>query len=129
MATKETGILGENLAVEFLKQKGYKILDRNFKFEIQGPQKGEIDIIAKKGNLISFVEVKTVNSEKNFSPEAKVDFLKQRKIIKSAQSWLMRNKVPLDSPFQIDVVSVIIGEHPPVGGQKATIRHLENAVF
>ena len=123
--TKETGIIGENLAAEFLEEKGYKILGRNYKFEISGPQKGEIDIIAKKGDVISFVEVKTLTSDKSFAPEAKVDFTKQRKIVRSAQSWLMRNRIPMDSPWQVDVVAITIDSQT----QKATIRHLENAVF
>ncbi|MFH1036966.1 MAG: YraN family protein, partial [Patescibacteria group bacterium] len=74
---------------------------------------------------ISFVEVKTLTSDKNFFPEAKVDFVKQRKIVRSAQSWLMRNKIPLDSPWQVDVVAITIDTQT----NKADIRHLENAVF
>jgi putative endonuclease len=131
MSTKNIGILGENLAVKFLENKGYKILDRNFKFEIGGPQKGEIDIIAKKGDLFSFVEVKTLRRVSGqsflFSPEAKVDFIKMRKIIKTAQLWLMKNKIGFDNSWQVDVVAVIINENPLVGGQKTEIRHLENA--
>jgi putative endonuclease len=125
MATKEIGILGENIAVKFLKQNGYKILDRNYKFGFSGPQKGEVDIIASKDKIISFVEVKTLTSEKSFSPEAKVDFFKQRKILKTAQSWLMKNKLPLDSQWQVSVVSVIIDQET----KKAKIRHLQNAVY
>ena len=125
MNTKSIGVLGEQLAENFLKNKGYKILDRNYSFRIFGPQKGEVDIIAKKDGLISFVEVKTLTSDKSFSPEAKVDFTKQRKIVKTAQSWLMKNKIPLDSPWQIDVVAVVIDEK----NKKAKIRHLNNAVF
>jgi putative endonuclease len=125
MATKEVGILGENIASEFLERNGYKILDRNYKFAIFGPQKGEVDIIAKKGGIISFVEVKTVTSEKTFSPEARVDFAKQRKILKTAQSWLMKKKIPLDCPWEIDVVAVIIDR----ASKKASVRHLQNAVY
>jgi putative endonuclease len=124
MATREIGILGENIAVKFLEQKGYKILGRNFKFEIGGPQKGEIDIIAQKGDLICFTEVKTLTSKKSFSPEAKVDFIKMRKIMKTAQLWLMKNKIPFDRPWQVDVVAVIINQE----NQKAQVRHLENAI-
>jgi putative endonuclease len=139
MPTKETGKLGEDIAAKFLEEKGYKILDRNYKFAIYGPQKGEVDIIAKKDKTISFVEVKTL-SQKNrglspaffdggelANPEIKVDFIKMRKITKTAQSWLMKNKISFDSPWQIDVVAVIIDENPPGGCQKARIRHLQNA--
>lgn len=131
MSTRETGKLGEHIAARFLEKKGYKILDRNYRFAIFGPQKGEIDIVAKKGDLICFIEVKTlchgvgqIMSELS-NPEIKVDFFKMRKIQKAAMSWLMKNKIPLDSPWQIDVVAVIIDN----GGQKAEIRHLQNAVY
>lgn len=135
MSTKETGKLGEKIAEDFLKNKGYKILDRNYAFRIFGPQKGEIDIIAKNKGTICFVEVKALRRSapqgkrqicggqtSAFFPELKVNFQKQRKIIKSAQSWLMRNKIPLDSQWRMDVVSVIIDED----GGKTEIRHLEN---
>lgn len=125
MPTIKTGKLGEDIAVKFLEEKGYKILDRNYGFAISGPQKGEVDIIAQKGDLICFVEVKTLTSEKSFFPEAKVDSIKMKKIVKTAQSWLMKNKVGFDSPWQIDVVAVIIDEKT----QKAGIRHLQNAFY
>jgi putative endonuclease len=128
MPTRETGNLGENIAVKFLEGKGYKILGRNFKFEIGGPQKGEIDIIAKKGDLFSFIEVKTLTCGAGqtlpFSPESKVDFLKMRKIIKTAQLWMMKNKIPFDSQWQIDVVVVMINKET----KNSEIRHLENAM-
>jgi putative endonuclease len=128
MATKETGKLGEDIAAKFLEQNGYKILDRNYKFAVFGPQKGEVDIVAKKGNLICFVEVKTLRDAgfgELANPEIKVDFIKMRKIGKTAQSWLMRNKIPFDSPWQIDVVAVIIDSKT----QKALVRYLPNAVI
>ena len=125
MPSKELGILGEKIAENYLKKKGYKILDKNYSFRIFGPQKGEIDIIAEKDKTICFVEVKTLSSDKIINPEQKVDYLKQRKIIKTAQSWLMKNKIPFDSPWQIDVVAIKID----LKNKKARIRHLKNAVF
>lgn len=151
MTSKQTGILGEKIAENFLKKRGYKILDRNYAFRIKGgPQKGEIDIVAKKDKTIIFVEVKTTNHKKQrsllfmignseeeslrefqgerseeLSPESRVDFQKQKRIIKSAQSWLMKNKIPLDSPWQADVIAVEIDE----ATKKARIRHFKNAVF
>jgi len=131
MATKEVGNLGEDEAVKFLGNRGYKILERNYKFKVFGPQRGEVDIIAKRGGVISFVEVKTLRrgSGKTLegelaNPEIKVDSVKMRKILKTAQFWLMKNKIPFDSPWQIDVVAVIINDE-----NKAAIRHLENAAF
>jgi len=125
MDSKKLGELGEKTACEFLQKKGYKILDRNYSFFVSGPQKGEIDIIAEKNDTISFVEVKTLTSDKIIRPEEKVDFIKQRKIIKSAQSWLIKNNIPLDSKWQIDIVAIKMD----ILNNKARIRHFQNAAF
>jgi len=124
MSTKETGKEGEKIAEEFLKKRGYKILDRNYKFQIPGDlQRGEIDIVAKKKDTICFVEVKTLKDPKiEIFPEEKVNFSKKRKLIFAAESWLMKNKIPLDSKWQIDVISVLIK------GNEKKIFHFENAV-
>lgn len=128
MNTKELGALGEKLAFDFLKNKGYKILDKNYspKF-VSGPQRGEVDIIAKKDDIISFIEVKTLTSggqTSGISPEEKVDYWKQRKIMKMAESWLMEKKIALDSPWQIDVVSIKIDSD----SKKAKIQYFQNAI-
>ncbi len=128
MNTKDIGALGEKVAEGYLKKKGYRILDRNYSPRfVSGPLQGEIDIIAKKEDTISFIEVKTLkdNFTQGFSPEQKVDFKKQRKIIKTVESWLIEKKIPLDSKQQIDVISVEIDSN----NKKAKIRHLKNAVF
>jgi len=135
MNQKETGSLGEKIAQNYLKKKGYQILDKNFSNNfIPGPKSGEIDIVAKKGDIISFVEVKTLISKntKNqrslifcndgFSPEDRVNYQKQRKIMKMAEKWLIENKIPLNSKWQIDVVSIKID----FDNKKAKIRHFEN---
>jgi len=122
--TKDVGKIGEEIAVKFLKEKGYQILDRNYRFQIPGDlQRGEIDIVAKKGDTISFVEVKALKDPKiEIFPEEKVNFSKSRKIIFAAQHWLTKNKIPLNSKWQIDIVSIIIKN-----GEKR-IYHFENAI-
>ena len=129
MDPKQIGNLGERIAERYLQKKGYRILEKNYFFRIPGnPQKGEIDIIAKKQNIICFVEVKTLGlrgRDALIAPEERVDWLKQRKIIKTAESWLMKNKIPLDVKWQIDVVSIRID----LENKKAKIRHFKNAVF
>ncbi|MCK4473891.1 YraN family protein, partial [Candidatus Parcubacteria bacterium] len=109
MNTRQTGNLGEKIAEDYLKRKGYKILDRNYCFRFTGsPQKGEIDIIAKKGDDICFIEVKTIrikSGRKSIPPEEKVNFAKQRKLIKVSEVWLAKNKIPLDAKWQIDVIA------------------------
>ena len=127
MNTKEVGALGEKVAIEYLKKRGYKILDKNYspKF-ISGPQRGEIDIVAKKSDVISFIEVKTLDCRglsSVISPEEKVNYQKQRKILKTAENWLMEKKISLDNPWQIDIISIEIDSN----SKKAKIRHFQNA--
>jgi putative endonuclease len=122
--TKKIGKIGEEIAVKFLKEKGYQILDRNYRFQIPGDlQRGEIDIVAKKGDTICFVEVKTLKDPKvEIFPEEKVNFSKTKKLILTAENWLIKNKIPLNSKWQIDVISVLIK------GKEKKISHFENAI-
>jgi len=127
MDTKQLGNLGEKIAADFLKKKGYKILDKNYIPKwMHGPEKKEIDIITRKGNIISFIEVKTLGGDSQiFSPEDKVDFLKQRKIIKAAQSYLLEKKINPETRWQIDVIAIKID----FASKKAKIKHLKNVVY
>lgn len=125
MNSKQVGNWGERIAEDYLRNKGYQILDRNYSFRIPGnPQKGEIDIVAKKDDIISFIEVKTLSDPAALiSPEEKVNFGKQRKLRITAESWLMKRKIPLDTKWQIDVIAIEIGP-----SRQATINHFENAI-
>lgn len=126
MDTRKLGNFGEKIAENYLRNKGYQILDRNYFFRIPGsPKKGEIDVVAKKSDIISFIEVKTLRQAqgKPFSPEEKVNFGKQRKLRMTAESWLMRKRIPLNSKWQIDVIAIEIGP-----SRRATINHFENAI-
>jgi len=137
---KKLGTLGEDIACRYLEKKGYKIIKRNYVKNLSGAEKGEIDIIAKQKtkvsdfflgnkNSIIFIEVKTASAEdfrfSDFLPEDKVDFRKKKQLKKIAQIWLMENKIPLDFPWQIDVISVKID----LSRKKAKIRHFKNVVF
>ena len=127
MDSKKLGILGEKIAQNYLEKKGYQILDKNYSSKfISGPKRGEIDIVAKKSDIISFVEVKTLEDSGEpfsaISPEEKFTLAKKRKIIKMAESWLIENKIPLDSKWQIDVISIKTNSED----KKAKILHFEN---
>lgn len=87
MNTKILGNIGEAHAEAYLKKQGYKILERNFKNRI-----GEIDLIAEKGDVITFVEVKSRSSNKFGMPKEAVNFHKQFKIKKVAESYLLSAK-------------------------------------
>jgi putative endonuclease len=127
MTTKKTGSFGERIAERYLINKGYQVLDKNyFTKSSSGPLKGEIDIVVKKSDIISFIEVKTqkhTGSTYVFSPEEKVNYGKQRKLVKTAESWLIKKKIPLDVKWQIDVIAIEIGPR-----KKLKINHFENAV-
>ena len=126
MNPKRLGDFGEKIACYYLEKKGYKILDRNYSKEWSAVSKGEVDIVAEKDRLISFIEVKTIAPAcgGGYFPEDKVNFQKQRKLIKLAQNWLSEKKLPLESKWQIDVISIKVD----LTTMKAKIRHFENAV-
>jgi putative endonuclease len=127
MDSKKLGILGEKIAENYLRKKGYKILEKNYSPSfISGPNIGEVDLIAKKQDVIVFVEVKTLkeNYLQDFSPEMKVNYQKQRKIIKTAQSYVLAKKLFSETKWQIDVISIIVDFEK----RKAKIKHFENAI-
>ena len=96
MNTREKGNRGEDTAVQFLIKNNYIILDRNFYSRF-----GEIDIIAKKENVLHFVEVK---SGDNFQPIYNVSKSKLQKIIKTLNLYLKKYK--LNNYYQIDVITI-----------------------
>jgi putative endonuclease len=100
---KELGNIGENIATEHLLALNFKILERNFRCRM-----GEIDIIAKKGGDLYFVEVKTRRSRKFGSPLESVTLNKQRQIVKIAKYFLMRFKKPVSCHFS--TIGIILDE-------------------
>lgn len=108
--TKKLGDLGEDAAIKFLQNNGYKILDRNFQNNL-GRRLGEIDIIAKelKNSEIVFVEVKTRDYEKygHTLPEENITSAKLKKLNKIANVYL-RIKNLSNSPYRFDAISVWI---------------------
>lgn len=117
MDTKSLGKLGERLTCEYLVSKGYNILGKNWRVGL-----GEIDIIAQKKSPffewlflrnrypIHFVEVKTIISNKDFFPEDRVNWHKQRKLKQLAQIWLTKNHYLENHSYQIDIAGVVINE-------------------
>jgi len=124
MDSKELGKFGESIACFYLEKKGYKIIDRNFKQGWSGKLIGEIDIVANKNNVISFVEVKSASEKDSgfFNPEDRANLKKLEKTAKIADIWLNKNNLPLDSKWQIDVLSVRIN----IDSKKAKIRYFKN---
>jgi len=97
---KELGDHGETEAVRYLKKKGYRIIKTNFRVAV-----GEIDVIAEKGSILVFIEVKTRSGSRFGGPLVAVNEQKQRKIILVAQSFLARYKIE-GREIRFDVVTV-----------------------
>lgn len=96
---RETGNRGEDAVCAYLMRQGAEILCRNF--TVRG---GEIDIIAKSGEMLLFVEVKTRRTGTMVSGAAAVDAKKQRFIIRAAEQYLL--KFPCDLQPRFDVAEV-----------------------
>ena len=109
------GDRGENVAARHLRNLGYTIIMRNFRCEL-----GEIDIIAREGKTLVFVEVKT-RAYDDPTPEEQVNVVKQGQIQKAAKYYLTRYGTPLP-PARFDVVAIVWPT-----GQPPIIRHTPHA--
>lgn len=109
MNTKLLGNKGEQIATDYLFSKGYKILHRNFV-----AFGAEIDIVAmdESTDNIVFVEVKTLSNSYFEQPYEKVNFKKQKQIIKAANSYLVRHNIDKEARF--DVVSIVANDTTPM---------------
>ncbi len=112
----KTGKKGEKIACNYLIKNGYSILQKNFKNNI-----GEIDIIAKYGSIIVFVEVKSRNNTTYGYAYEAVTYNKRRKIIKTAKSYIRFNKID-NTQFRFDIIEVYFNK-------KKKINHIENAFW
>lgn len=106
MSTKSTGNFGEELASNFLKNKGYKILERNYR--IRG---GEIDIVAQDSETLVFVEVKTRYSHDFGLPLESITPWKIKALLKTAQFYVLKIGWG-DEEYRLDFVSVDFSDNP-----------------
>jgi len=118
MKRQQLGATGENLARHFLKRKGYKIIDTNYRC-----REGEIDIIARKKDCLVFIEVRTKASTDFGSPEESVTFAKRDKLISSALTYLSEHQ-GLPESWRIDFVAVELDQN----GKTKRIELIENAI-
>ncbi|MFC4994170.1 YraN family protein [Rubritalea tangerina] len=111
LSSGEVGVLGERIAVAYLRRMGRKVLYRNYR----GPRGGEIDIIVRDGEVLCFVEVKARRRREGSRPLDAVGKEKQDLIERGARAWL---KLLPDTDFvwRFDVVEVVLedGEVPEV---------------
>lgn len=116
---KKRGEIGEDIATEYLKKKGYQILERNWRGDktLRCP---EIDIIAEKNNIIVFVEVKTSSTEVFGEPEYWITPRKQRRLAAGARAYLARYKQD-KIECRFDAITIDRQPKPPL------INHIKNA--
>lgn len=121
-SSSELGILGEELGERYLKEKGYRILQKNYCNTV-GKRLGEIDIVAEKSQELVFIEVKSRLGalDSTIVPEANITREKLRKLERIAQCYL-REKRSEKRPYHFDALSVLYD--PAI--KKAYIRHLEH---
>ena len=118
MAThNDIGALGEQIALEYLLERKYQILETNW---VCGHK--EVDIIAKDGDTIVFVEVKTRHSTCLIEPEATVDVYKQRHLIWAANSFV--NRYQYDNDVRFDIIAIVIDKN-----NEKRIEHIEDAFY
>jgi putative endonuclease len=112
---KQFGKLGEDIAAEYLKRKGYIIRTRNYRYG-----RVELDVICEHNNEIIFVEVKTRTSDLMAYPEQAVGRSKQRNIRMAAENYMEENALILSARF--DIIAVVKGE-------KFEVEHIEDAFY
>lgn len=118
MKRKETGNLGEKLAREFLEQRGYSVIETNYR-----SPSGEIDIIARQNDYLVFIEVRTKRGPRFGSPEESVTALKKKHLISSAAHYCQTHE-NLPPSYRIDFVAVELGRD----NKSVRISLIENAV-
>ena len=108
-STRSVGKSGENKACAYLIENSYRIIGRNFR-----TRSGEIDIIAQKDDVLVFVEVKALPSGSPETLSHELDLRKQRKIIKTANFFLLNHREYNSSKIRFDVIVIDMPNLPSV---------------
>ena len=112
MNKRDIGSQYELLAEQYLKEKGYEILEKNYRV-----RSGEIDIIARDGRYLVFLEVKYRSSQRNGTALEAVNYHKQQVIMRTARVYLHQHRYPEGQPCRFDVIGIT----------KDQIQHVKNA--
>lgn len=115
--TNALGHSGEQFALDFLKERGYEILEQNYRAKC-----GEIDIIAREGGFIVFIEVKT-RQEDGWDPFEAITPAKQQKLYRTAQHYLLERFNSVDIAGRFDVLAVYVSSDGKLEGKL-----LQNAI-
>lgn len=118
MKRRETGILGESLARNYLEKRGYCVLENNYRCH-----EGEIDIVARHQDYLVFVEVRTKKSLKFGSPEESITQAKMKRL-KACALYYQQTHYNLPESWRIDVVVIELNNK----GKLSRIDLIENAI-
>ncbi len=113
---RDRGNLGEKIARRYLEAKQFMYIAKNYHCYF-----GEIDLIFKKEEVFVFVEVKLRTGDE-YLPHESVNFVKQRKLILTAENYLQRHELLYEVDWRFDVVEIVLQ------GTHAKVRHFENAL-
>ncbi|MCF6094339.1 YraN family protein [Microaerobacter geothermalis] len=119
---KKLGALGEELAVQYLLKKGYKIIQRNYRCPL-----GELDIIAKEGKELIFVEVRTKSTLSFGSGLESITYAKRRKLVQLGQYFLSQN-FQHHVHYRFDVISIFIPRSNESPEMIPEVVHIRNAL-
>ncbi len=115
---RETGALGERMAQDLLKKRGYRIIETNYRCRY-----GEIDIVARKKDCVAFVEVRTRRSLDFGRPEQSITRDKMRRM-RATAAYYRQSHRNLPESWRIDFVAVELDER----GKPGRVEHIEGAV-
>lgn len=111
------GDQGEKLAADYLEHKGYRLLATNWRYK-----KAEVDLIARDGSLVVFVEVKTRTYDLFGPPDLAVNHKKEAMLTSAAQAWIEANQY--EGEIRFDVISILLREN-----KMPEINHIQDAFF
>ena len=117
MDKRSLGQFGEEQAARYLRRRFYSIVERNYRCRF-----GEIDLIAKRGGILAFVEVKLRRDDAHGEAREFVTAQKQQRVLAAAQQWLSLHETALQPRFDVIEVYAPQGENGPV-----RINHIANA--
>lgn len=118
---RKLGDIGENIACDFLTKRGFEIVERNYL-----KKWGEIDIIARKANIIRFIEVKSVSHVTNgYRVEENMHPWKLKRLTRTIQTYLLHKKLECKCEWQLDLVTVKMD----MNTRKAKVEMIENIVI
>jgi len=118
LSRRERGALGEKIALDFLIKRNFTILEHNFRC-----REGEIDIIARQGDCLVFVEVRTKTSTNLGTPEESITPAKAQRLVALAQTFLQSHE-NLPTQWRIDVIAIDMDRQ----GKPSRVELVENAI-